>query len=632
MCGIAGIFARSGNSHATELNRLAGEMGSRLAHRGPDAAGTWSAHGEPVALAHRRLSILDLTEEGGQPMTSRCGRFVIVYNGEIYNFPTLRSDVERKEGFVGWRGRSDTEVILEVMARFGAEEGARRAHGMYAFALWDRRDRVLHLVRDRLGKKPLYYGFAGEDLLFGSEIRALAAHGRCDLEPDGRAMLGFLRRGYIVAPYSGYLGISKLEPGSILSISESDVDRRLLPAPRKYWRSEALRTLAEHAPSDPGRLENELSDAVAARIVADVPVGAFLSGGIDSSLVVAKMTQLAGRGVRTFTIGFGDRESNEADDAAAVARHLGTDHCELILSPQEAVNLVPKVVDVFEEPFGDVSAVPTWLVSQLAASSVKVVLSGDGADELFGGYTRYSDNAVIWRWRSLMPSCLTMAGKRMLGESLGMFHSGRVASLIAAATATDASEFYMTRTSHLHDPGLFLPGTLEYGSRNPLSGPLRGNIEREMMYQDVVTYLPDDILAKVDRASMAHGLEVRSPFLDERLVQFAWGLSDDKVTGRYQGKRLLRELLFKLVPRSLVDRPKQGFAPQLDQWLRGPLREWAGYQLIESSKLEAAGFNGAAIRTLWDGFVAGNKRLAGGAWNLVVLSVWLERQHSLPAR
>ena len=371
---------------------------------------------------------------------------------------------------------------------------------------------------------------------------------------------------------------------------------------------------------------------MAARIVADVPVGAFLSGGIDSSLVVAKMTQLAGRGVRTFTIGFGDRESNEADDAAAVARHLGTDHCELILSPQEAVNLVPKVVDVFEEPFGDVSAVPTWLVSQLAASSVKVVLSGDGADELFGGYTRYSDNAVIWRWRSLMPSCLTMAGKRMLGESLGMFHSGRVASLIAAATATDASEFYMTRTSHLHDPGLFLPGTLEYGSRNPLSGPLRGNIEREMMYQDVVTYLPDDILAKVDRASMAHGLEVRSPFLDERLVQFAWGLSDDKVTGRYQGKRLLRELLFKLVPRSLVDRPKQGFAPQLDQWLRGPLREWAGYQLIESSKLEAAGFNGAAIRTLWDGFVAGNKRLAGGAWNLVVLSVWLERQHSLPAR
>lgn len=632
MCGFAGIFAGSDRVSTTELECLVCEMGSRLAHRGPDAAGTWSAHGDPVALSHRRLSILDLTAEGGQPMTSRCGRFVIAYNGEIFNFPALRNDVEKTDGFLGWRGRSDTEILLETVARFGAEEGARRAQGMFAFALWDRRDRVLSLVRDRLGKKPLYYGFGGGDLLFGSEIRALAAHRRCSLEPDGRALLGFLRRGYIIAPHSGYSGISKLEPGSILSISVSDVNRRLLPAPRQYWRPEKLRALAEHTRADPAHLEAELSGAVAARMVADVSVGAFLSGGIDSSLVVAKMTQLAGRGVKTFTIGFGDRESSEAGDAAAVARHLGTDHCDLVLGALEAASLVPKVVDVFEEPFGDVSAVPTWLVSQLAARSVKVVLSGDGADELFGGYTRYADNEMIWRLRGRFPGHVAKAARRLVGKSLDSPRSGRIASLIAAASATDASKFYLARTSHLRNPGLFLPGFQEYETPSLLSTPLRGNIEREMMFQDLVAYLPDDILAKVDRASMAHGLEVRSPFLDERLVQFAWSLSDDEVTGRRRGKRLLRELLFKMIPRTLVDRPKQGFAPQLHQWLRGPLRDWARYHLLESPRLEAAGLEARAVRDLWNGFVGGNNRLAGGAWNLTVLSIWLGRQHSGLAR
>jgi asparagine synthase (glutamine-hydrolysing) len=616
---------------AAEMKDLAGAMSLRLTHRGPDAGGSWAADGEPVVLSHRRLSILDLTVEGNQPMASHCGRYVIAYNGEVFNFPELKAAVEQANGPVAWRGHSDTEILLQAIAAFGVDGATSRAQGMFAFAVWDRRERVLHLARDRLGKKPLYFAWAGSDLVFGSEVRALAAHPRCPLAPDRSALLGFLRRGYVVAPRSGYAGIFKLEPGAILSVTEQDIRRRVLPEPRRFWHSTSVRSLADQQPTSSADVGAMLSTAVAARMVADVPVGAFLSGGVDSTLVVALMTRIGGQGVKTFTVGFADGGHSEAEQAAAVARHLGTQHHEIILGAHEAANLVPVVVGAFDEPFGDFSAVPTWLVSQLAARTVKVVLSGDGADELFGGYTRYADNARIWRWRRHLPGSIAAAAVGLAAGSLSTPDAGRVRSLLAAALAGGAGEFYRIRTSQVLDPCALMSGAEEYPMAGLPTAPLRGSIEREMMYLDLVTYLPDDILAKVDRASMAHSLEVRSPFLDERLVDYAWSLPDEEVTGVRGGKALLRDLLYGLVPRPLVDRPKAGFGPQLDVWLAGPLREWTRHQLLESPRLAGAGFDVRAIRRLWDGFVAGRRRLAGAAWNLAVLSVWLARQQDRTA-
>jgi asparagine synthase (glutamine-hydrolysing) len=625
MCGIAGVLNGGSSAPASELRRLAGAMGERLAHRGPDAGGVWSADGDPVGLAHRRLSILDLSAEGNQPMTSHCGRYVIVYNGEIFNFRELKAAVEKAAGPVGWRGHSDTEILLQAVATLGLEVATSRANGMFAFALWDRRDRVLHLARDRLGKKPLYYGFVGTDLVFASETRALTVHPGWLFVPDRPALLQFLRRGFVTAPYTGMEGVLKLGPGTIMSLSATDARNRSLPDPRPYWRPESVRSCLIEAQSLPSDLEEVLEQSVADRMVADVPVGAFLSGGIDSTLVVALMVRLGGAGLRSFTIGFGEGGQSEAEHAAAVAHHLGTRHEELVLGAREAAELVPTVVEAFDEPFGDSSAVPTWLVSRLAARHAKVVLSGDGADELFGGYTRYAQNERIWRWLGCVPRSASAAVGRVVGRKLLGPGAGRLRSILAAATAPDAVGFYRIRTSHVLDPSAFAPGTSEPELLRQPPEPLRGNIEREMMYQDLVAYLPDDILAKVDRASMAHGLEVRSPFLDDRVVEYAWSLPDGEVTGARGGKVLLRELLYRMMPRELVDRPKTGFGLPLERWLAGPLRDWAASHLV-ASELESAGFDPRSIAAVWDGFISGRARLAGAAWNLVVLSVWLARQ------
>lgn len=627
MCGIAGVLRGTLPPwSAAELQRLVDAMGRRLAHRGPDAGGTWSADGDPVGLAHRRLSILDLSAEGSQPMTSHCGRFVIVYNGEVFNFQEMKAVVEKAAGHVAWRGHSDTEILLQAIATLGLEAATSLANGMFAFALWDRSDRALHLVRDRLGKKPLYYAQVGADLVFGSEVRALAAHPAWQFVPDREALLEFLRRGYISAPRTGLKGVVKLEPGNILTLTAADVRNRSLMTATPYWHPESVRVPARDAVSRPRDLEALLTQCVADRMVADVPVGAFLSGGIDSSLIVALMVRLGGSGLRSFTIGFGEGGQSEAEHAAGVARHLGTRHEALVLGARETADLVPTVVDAFDEPFGDSSAIPTWLVSRLAAQHAKVVLSGDGADELFGGYTRYEQNERIWRCLRYVPHPAAAAVARLGRRAMVAPGAGRLRSLLAAAAAPDAAGFYRTRTSHVLDPAFFAPDTMEPLPRAQPAGPLRGNIQREMMYQDLVTYLPDDILAKVDRASMAHSLEVRSPFLDDRMVEYAWGLPDSEVTGSRGGKALLRELLYRLVPRGLVDRPKIGFGLPLERWLAGPLRDWAESHLLRSTALADAGFDRSAVTAVWNGFMGGRQRLAGAAWNLVVLSVWLARQ------
>ncbi len=627
MCGIAGVLRGTlPVASSVELRRLADTMGRKLVHRGPDAGGAWSADGDPVGLAHRRLSILDLSAEGSQPMASHCGRFVIVYNGEVFNFKAMKTAVEASAGHVAWRGHSDTEILLQAIATLGLEAAIALANGMFAFALWDRRDQVLHLVRDRLGKKPLYYAQIGADVVFASEVRALAAHPAWQFVPEREALLEFLRRGYISAPRTGLKGVVKLVPGTVLTLTAADVRNRSLPLPVPYWHPESVREPARDASSRSHDLEGLLAQCVADRMVADVPVGAFLSGGVDSTLIVALMVRLGGSGLRSFTIGFSGGGQSEAEHAARVARHLGTRHEELVLGARETADLVPAVVDAFDEPFGDSSSIPTWLVSRLAAQHAKVVLSGDGADELFGGYARYDQNDRIWRCLRYVPHAAAAAVARLGGPAMGAPGAGRLRSLLAAAVAPDAASFYRTRTSHVLDPAFFAPDTSEPQPRAQPAGPLRGNIQREMMYQDLVTYLPDDILAKVDRASMAHSLEVRSPFLDERMVQYAWSLPDSEVTGTRGGKALLRELLYRLVPRELVDRPKTGFGLPLERWLAGPLREWAESHLLKSNALTDAGFDRSAVTAVWDGFMGGRLRLAGAAWNLVVLSVWLDRQ------
>jgi asparagine synthase (glutamine-hydrolysing) len=628
MCGFAGLLTGTvAAGRDGELPRIAAAMGLALRHRGPDAGDEWHVAGEPVALAHRRLSILDLSPAGAQPMLSHCGRYVLAYNGEIFNFPAVRAAVERARGPVPWRGHSDTEILLEAIATLGLERAVSLCNGMFALAVWDRRERALSLARDRLGKKPLYYGLLGGDFAFGSEVAALRAHPGWRFEPDLAALASYLRTGYVPEPLTGFAGLRKLPSGSTLLLRPADVATGRFPSPRPFWRADEL--VSEREPSDPGGLEAVIADAVADRLVADVPVGAFLSGGVDSTIVTALMKRLAGS-VRTFTIGFDDSPTSESRHAAAVARHLGTDHEELVLTPEQAADLVPRVASAYDEPFADSSSIPTWLVSGLAARHVKVVLAGDGADEMFGGYTRYAANARLWNWRSRIPATLRVAAGAVAAGALATPAAGRYASIAASLVAPDGREFYRRRTSFFLDPVRLLPGVVEPAAARLVDAPSPAAIERQMMYMDVLTYLPDDILAKVDRASMAHGLEVRSPFLDDRVVEFAWGLPDAAVTGANGGKRLLKDLLYRLVPRELVDRPKTGFGFPIERWLRGRMRPWAEDTLFGSAALDAAGCDRDAVRSVWDGLLAGRMRLAGGVWNLLMLAAWLQRNAEAP--
>ena len=562
-------------------------------------------------------------------MHSHCGRYVIAYNGELFNWKEIRSTVEARRGPVAWRGHSDTEILLEAIATFGVEPVLAQFNGMFAFALWDRHERVLCLARDRLGKKPLYFALLGEHLVFASEIKAFSVHPDWSFSAERGVLQSFLRHGYIPGPRTGIVGVSKVEAGTVQWVRPKDLQSRRLSPSRRYWDAAGLRVLADEQPGSRRDLEGVLTRAVSDRMVADVPVGAFLSGGVDSSLVVALMTRVGGAGVRTYAIGFGDGAVSEAPQAAAVAKFLGTKHTELVLSAGEVATLVPSVVATFDEPLADSSAVPTWLVSRLAAQDVKVVLSGDGADELFGGYTRYAQNAKLWRLRRLFPRELSKAIRALASGTIDAPGAGTLSTVLSALTAPDATEFYRCRVSHVRDPARLIPsGVEELIAPNPIE-PLRGSIEREMMYVDLVTYLPDDILAKVDRASMAHGLEVRSPFLDDRMVQFAWSLPDAELTGARGNKSLLRELLYQLIPRALVDRPKAGFGLPVEHWLAGPLRPWAEAQTVENPRLTDLGVDPGQLSMIWKHFINGRPRLAGIVWNLVVLGAWMESHSSV---
>ncbi|MGO8746997.1 MAG: asparagine synthase (glutamine-hydrolyzing) [Thermoguttaceae bacterium] len=629
MCGIAGLWDHRHDWTEPDLRALVSRMTATLRHRGPDDSGTWIARDSGVALGHTRLSILDLSPAGHQPMASRCGRFQVVFNGEIYNFRALRAELEGL-GHT-FSGQSDTEVLLAAIVQWGVAAAVSRFVGMFAFACWDVRDQRLSLVRDRLGIKPLYYGWVNGVLLFASELKALRQYPGFDAAIDRDALALFLRHNYIPAPWSIYRGIRKLPPGTWLSISPDESH----PDPVPYWnpadvmadaKAQPYYGSAEEAAAD---LDQLLRDAVRLRMIADVPLGAFLSGGIDSSLVVALMQAQSSRPVRTFTIGFEEPQCNEAHAAEAVARHLGTDHTVCYVSPQEARDVIPRLPEIYDEPFADSSQIPTFLVSQLARRHVTVSLSGDGGDELFGGYPRYFHIDRLWRALCRIPGPL----RGLTGTALRVFSALSPAGLAEKfARWTDrlkiatAGEMYCRHNIHWEQSHRMVLGGRPVAAvaTQPEQWPSGIPHIEQWMYADTVSYLPDDILVKVDRASMAVGLEARVPLLDHRVVEFAWRLPLDwKVRGQ-TGKWLLQKVLERYVPRRLFDRPKMGFGVPIDSWLRGPLRDWAE-TLLEERRLRDEGFlDPKPIRRKWGEHLSRRGNWHYHLWDVLMFQAWLD--------
>lgn len=638
MCGLAGFLLPTGE-RADAPARLEA-MAARIAHRGPDAQGTWWDADAGVGLAHRRLSILDLSPAGAQPMVSHCGRWVIAYNGEIYNHRELRRRID-VAGPVAWRGHSDTEVLLESLARQGLDATLEQLDGMFAFAAFDRHERRLHLVRDRFGEKPLYYGRVGEGIAFGSELKALRALPDFRGGVDPTALQGFLRHGYVPSPLSIHPGIFKLPPAHVLSLHGPGP----LPTPRAYW---SAADCARAAAADPFRgdlaaatdsLEALLRDAIGLRMEADVPLGALLSGGIDSSTVVALMQAQRGDRVRTFSIGSTEPGYDEAGHARAIAAHLGTEHTELYVSADDALALVPALPTLYDEPFADSSQLPTFLVSRMARGHVTVALSGDAGDELFGGYNRHFHGPALWNRLAPWPAGLRRAagtlaaaippgGYDRLARLAGPLAprelaAGRAGEKIHKAagllSAADEADFHARLVSLWPEPWRLLPGASPLPPAPREDGPGWGFAERSMLH-DTCHYLPDDVLAKVDRASMGVSLEVRVPLLDRRVFEFAWRLPMAFKAGGGEGKRVLREVLYRHVPRTLVDRPKQGFAVPVAAWLRGPLREWAE-DLLADDRLEGW-FDAPAVRRAWRAHGAGGRNHDARLWAVLMFQAW----------
>ena len=639
MCGIAGFFSPAGLA-ASSAARIASRMADALVHRGPDDAGCWADPDAGIALGHRRLAVLDLSPAGRQPMMSHSSRYVLSFNGEIYNHLEIRSELATPHEKELWCGHSDTETLLAGFDRWGVEPTLRRCVGMFAFALWDRETRTLTLARDRLGEKPLYYGWQGGTLLFGSEIRALRAHPAFIAEIDLTVVSLYLRRGHVPAPHSIYRGIHKLPPGTLLQFP-AGVGARAHAEPRAYWslsevvRDGRARPFEGSAEEAAGQLEELLRDAVRGQSIADVPLGAFLSGGIDSSTVVALMQAQSSQPVRTFTIGFDEADYQEAPHAVAIARVLATRHTDLQVTPHEAMAVIPQLAGMYGEPFGDSSAIPTHLVAQLARRQVTVCLSGDGGDELFAGYTRYQETADAWRVISRVPpvmrrmlagACRAVARRRPLSRA--GWRAERLANYLAAGTAR---ECYAAKT--LQQPAAPLvvaPNTGAAAAVGVAAEAGLSGIHEQMMYADTLGYLPDDILTKVDRAAMAVSLETRIPMLDHRIVEFAWRLPLHLKVRNGDSKWILKQVLYKHVPAALMQRRKSGFGIPVGEWVRGPLREWAE-DLFAESRLRRDGIlHAAPVRERWSRHLARLSSEDDFIWQLLMLQAWLAEQRAAP--
>ncbi len=649
MCGIAGLFDPRRETDSEDLDWQARDMASTLIHRGPDDEGSWIDPEAGVAFAHRRLEVIGLGPEGHQPMVSADGRWVVSYNGEIYNFRTLRARLVN-EG-MRFRGGSDTEVLLAAVQSLGLDAALDACEGMFALALWDRRFRELHLVRDRLGEKPLYYGWVGRRVAFASELKAFRRLKGFPAELDRDAVSLYLRHNCIPAPYTAYRGLSKLPPGHLVTMV-TGLRPGELPSPRQYWSAREvveearLRPLRE-APEDlADRLETVLSEAVSQRMVADVPVGALLSGGVDSSLIVSLMQEHSSHPVRTFTIGFADRAFDESREAAAVAAHLGTEHVPFEVTDHDAARVIPDLPDVWDEPFADVSQIPSLLVSRLARSQVTVSLSGDGGDELFGGYNRHAWLEPLWRRSTRLPGPIRrLTGSALLSVPPGLAVGlGRLTAAIAprwevrnpstkvtklgrVLLSTGAEDAYLSLVSHWDDPESVVLGSASPTSvaNQPARWPRLSGITEQMLWLDLVGYLPDDILTKVDRAAMSTSLEARVPFLDREVLSLAWRLP---MTAKIQGgatKRALRQVLHRRVPKALVERPKMGFGLPIGSWLRGPLRPWAEELLAERRLREQGLLDPEPVRRAWHHHLRARHDLGYELWDILALQAWLDR-------
>lgn len=651
MCGLIGFYSPIRLDAAAEIGW---NMANAVTHRGPDDLDVWVDDALCLTLGHRRLSILDLSAAGRQPMLSACKRYVLAFNGEIYNHLELRTRLTRDGEAPPWRGHSDTETLLACFSAWGVKKTLQAAVGMFAIALWNRQTRMLTLARDRLGEKPLYWGWQDGSLLFASELKALKAHPGFKAEVDRNAVVLLLRHGYVDAPHSIYKDIRKLQPGHFVDISLSDMAVARAACPTAYWR---LNDVARAGLDQPFKgtpaqaveeLERQLTESVRAQMLADVPLGAFLSGGIDSSTIVALMQTQSPRPVRTFTIGFTEDKYNEAQYARAVAEHIGTQHTDLYVQADDALALIPRLPEVYDEPFADSSQIPTYLVSRLARQHVAIALSGDAGDELFGGYDTYRFVPSVWNrigripaplrssaafaLKSLPPPAWNMMFSRIRSlvpnKLNGAITGEKVHKLAELLACTGKESFYHQLSSHWKDPERIVIASKEPRTiHNTVNAwPKTDTFEHWMMAVGAQTYMTDDILVKVDRAAMSNSLEVRIPMLDHRVVELAWRMPIGLKIRDGTGKWLLREVLYRHIPKELVDRPKMGFTIPLADWLRGPLRTWAEALLDEARILREGFFHPAPIRASWADHICGRRDHSAKLWCVLMFQAWLERE------
>ena len=647
MCGITGFWDFKGHSSQETLLATVESMAAAIQERGPDSFGVW-ADKTQLAFGHRRLAIVDLSEAGHQPMFSRSGRWVIIYNGEVYNTEELRKELLALG--CQFRGHSDTEVIIEACEQWGVEKTCSRLIGMFAFACWDTEEKRLFLARDRLGIKPLYWGFQQDVFFFGSQLKSFSKHPSWNPVLDKNALSAYFRFNYVPAPLSIFKGIQKLNPGTLLSIDKTKNITQTVFWDLQKVIEKGKKNILEQNDADLIDITNDLlSDAVKRRMVADVPIGAFLSGGIDSSLVVALMQKNSLQPVKTFSIGFFEDEYNEAQYAAKVAKHLGTDHHELYLSARDAMDVIPSIPEWCDEPFADVSQIPTFLVSKLARTQVTISLSGDGGDELFAGYHRYLWGPNIWQKVKHCPSAMRQLSAKALQQlspkswdkissflpsqfKLPPLLGDKIHKLAPILGASDEYQFYKMLVSQWQQPE-----ELVVGSREPVlalwdekqfSNKSQTFVDK-MQMMDLLTYLPDDILAKVDRASMAVSLEARVPLLDHRVVEFAWSLPAHVKIREGQGKWILKQILNKYVPRHLIERPKMGFGVPIGEWLRGPLKEWASELLSKKRLINEGILNEELVSQKWQEHLSGKKNWQHPLCGVLMFQAWKERWYSL---
>ena len=639
MCGIAGFIGKS-EQPLVSLEKMA----KAIYHRGPDNHGVWFDEQFGIGMAHTRLAIVDLTLAGHQPMASMSGQYMLVFNGEVYNHQAIRNELNSSAS-INWRGHSDTETLLAGFEAWGIKGTIEKTIGMFAIAVWDRLAKTLTIARDRVGEKPLYYGWQDGIFLFGSELKALKQHSAFKSEINRDAITLLLRHNYIPTPYSIYKGIAKLEPGCLLTVSLKSPE----PSVVSYWsavrvtESGAANVFKGDATQAVDELEVLLKSSVRQQMMADVPLGAFLSGGVDSSVVVALMQTQSSLPVKTFTIGFNEEGYNEAVHAKAVAQHLGTEHTELYVTPEQAMDVIPRLPSLYDEPFSDSSQIPTFLVSKLAKQHVTVSLSGDAGDELFCGYNRYQMTDKLWSKLSVLPIPIRTAVNNGI-NSISPQAWNKLAAYIPGAkrfnnfgdklhkgagvlASRSVDELYLGLVSAHRDPATLVigakePSTLLLGNTPEFNG--LSDIQR-MMALDLMTYLPDDILVKVDRAAMGASLETRVPFLDHRIVEFAWSLPQSIKLREGQTKWPLRQVLYRHVPKELIERPKMGFGVPLDAWLRGPLKDWAESLLDEGRLRQEGFFHPVLIRALWSEHLSSKRNWAGLLWSVLMFQAWLEQ-------